>query len=118
MRSSTVCPFRPARSALAVLCYLVGFVALLLIVSRFYLLPAIAAMHDADPQRRKVLAAHAMLILALVLFVLLMGLLLTFRIGRFFRPRLQDRPKPTAYVDAWAESGRRLKTPDREQGAE
>ena len=106
---------RPARSFIAVLCYLLGFVILLLIVSHYYLLPAIAAAHNADPQRRKVLAAHATLILALFLFVLLVGLLLTFRIGRFFRPRSNKPAKPTTYVDAWAESGRRLKTPDREE---
>ena len=106
---------RSGRSPLAVLAYLLGFTAVLLIVSHFYLLPALAAAAHADPARRKLLAAHAMLILALVLFILLVGLLMTFRIGRFFRPRTHTREKPTTYIDAWKESGRRMKTPDRDE---
>jgi hypothetical protein len=106
---------RPGRSPLAVLAYLAGFAGLLVIVSHFYLIPALKAAHNADPARRKVLAADAMLILAVVLFVLLLGLLITFRIGRFFRPRPPTPAKPTAYVDAWKESGRRMQTPEREE---
>lgn len=100
-----------AHSAVAVVVYLAGFVAVLLIVSHFYLLPAIEATRGADPKQRELLAWHARLVLIVVLFVLLGGLMLTFRISRFFRPRPGPRPKPTQYVDAWEESGRRMKTP-------
>ena len=46
---------------------------------------------------------------------LFVGLLITFRVGRFFRPRQHTRNKPTQYVDAWQEAARRLKTPDRDE---
>jgi len=105
--------FRPARSPAAVMIYLAGFVALLLVVSRYYLMPALAAYSSADPQRRKVLAAHALLILSLFLLILFLGLLFTFRIGRFFTPRTTPRAKPTTYVDAWSESAKRLKLPEK-----
>ena len=50
--------------------------------------------------------------LIVVLFVLFAGLVLTFRLGRFLFPRQPTaRAKPTEYVDAWAEAGRRMKTP-------
>ena len=44
-------------------------------------------------------------------FVLFGGLLIAFRIGRFFIPRPVAGRKKTEYVDAWAESGRRMGTP-------
>jgi hypothetical protein len=106
---------RSGRSAAAVLIYLVGFATLLFFVSHYYLIPALQAMSTANPMERKLLSAHARLMLALVLFVLFSGLILTFRIGRFFRPRSTRRAAPTEYVDAWKESGRRLKMSDRDE---
>jgi predicted histidine transporter YuiF (NhaC family) len=106
---------RPARSIVAVLIYLVGFVILLVMVSHYYLVPAIEATRDATHLQRKALSAYATLVLMLVLFVLLIGLLLTFKIGRFFRPRPLQPRKPTRYVDAWEESGRRLKLPEKDE---
>jgi hypothetical protein len=99
----------PVRAALPVVLFLVGFAAVLVAVCRLYLLPALRAAASADPQQRRQLGATAWLVMAVVLFVLFAGLLLTFRVGRFFFPR----PAPpargrTEYVDAWAESGRRM----------
>ncbi len=125
---------RGGRSIIPLLVYLFSFVVLLIFVSRFYLFPAIEAAHatmkarptsaptsasrlaveKADKLRLDTLSAQATLVLAIVLFVLLAGLLLTFRIGRFFRVSPDSRPKPTRYVDAWEESGRRLKLPEDE----
>ena len=48
----------------------------------------------------------------LVLFILFVGLMMTFRIGRFFFPRSTPPPAKTQYVDAWAESGTRISVPD------
>ncbi|HZK81474.1 MAG TPA: hypothetical protein VFC46_10415 [Humisphaera sp.] len=106
---------RPARSITAVLIYLIGFVILLLVVSHYYLFPAIEATRGASHIQRQALSAYATLVLAIVLFILLVGLLLTFKIGRFFRPRQVPRAKPTKYVDAWEESGRRLKLPEKDE---
>ena len=100
------------RSGLAyvrALAYLLGFAALLASVSHYYLLPALEAAGQATPRERRLLSAHSLLILAILLVILLAGLILTFRIGRFFRPRQQNRQTPTRYPDAWAESARRVR---------
>ena len=103
------------RSVVPVLTFLILFVVLLLFVSRYYLFPALEAARGASEPQKRVLSASASLILALVLFVLLAMLLLIFRIGRFFRPADRTPVKPTRYVDAWEESGRRMKTPEKEE---
>jgi hypothetical protein len=105
------------RSLVAMLLYLIGFVAVLVVVCWRYLIPAVSAAASAierhDPRQKKELAATASLILVVVLFVLFAGLLLAFRMGRFFFPRPRPpRPKPTEYVDAWEESGRRMNVAD------
>ncbi len=114
MRRMSQSHLRPGRSPLAVLIYLAGFVILLVVISRLYLLRALPAYNAADPQQRKLMGLHALLILSLVLLILLIGLLFTFRIGRFFSPRTSSRPKPTKYVDAWSESAKRLKMPEKD----
>jgi hypothetical protein len=48
----------------------------------------------------------------LVLFILFAGLMITFRFGRFFFPRSTPPPSKTQYVDAWAESAKRVSIPD------
>lgn len=103
-----------ARAYVGVVIYLLVFAAVLALVSRLYLLPALAAAGEANPQERRQLAAHAWLVMAVVLFVLFAAMLLTVRIGRFFVPRPTVQRKKTEYVDAWAESGKRMKTPPAE----
>jgi len=104
---------RRGRTVIAVVIYLACFTGLLAAVSHYYLIPALKIVaHDATREQKKVMAASAWLIMFLVLFVSLMGLLMTFRIGRFFFPRKRDAAKPTQYVDAWKEAGKRMKVPD------
>ncbi len=94
-----------------------GFTALLVIVSYAYLFPAFEAAADATPEERKRLATYSLLLLAVVLFILFAGLILTFRLGRYFFPRgLGERRARTQYSDAWTESARRLQSrpPDKE----
>jgi len=55
------------------------------------------------------------MLLAIILFILIAGIILTFRFGRYFTPRLGEKAKPTEYVDAWAESGRRVSVPPRNE---
>jgi len=102
---------RAARTYVAVVVYLLCFTVLLIVISKMYLLPAMEASRNATPQEKRQLAAFARLMLAVVLFVLFGGLLIAFRIGRFFIPRPVAGRKKTEYVDAWAESGRRMGTP-------
>jgi hypothetical protein len=91
-----------------VVVYLLCFTVLLVVISKMYLLPALEASRGATPAEKRQLGAFARLILAVVLFVLFAGLLIAFRIGRFFLPRPAAPRSKTEYVDAWAESGRRV----------
>lgn len=113
-------PLRPisfSRSLVALALYLLGFAGVLAMVCWLYLFPAMRAAASAiehhDMQQKKTLAATALLMLFVVLFVLFAGLVLAFRMGRFFFPRpTPPRNKPTQYVDAWEESGRRMNAAD------
>jgi hypothetical protein len=103
--------FRSGRTTWAVLAFLLLFAILIVCVSEFYLLPALAVVKDANPAERLRLEAYSRLLLAIVLFILIVGLMLTFRIGRFFFPRARAPKVQTKYVDAWAEAGRRAEAP-------
>jgi hypothetical protein len=109
---------RSGRILWGTLAFMVGSAVLILVISRWYLLPALEAARNAAPAERRALAAHARLLLAVVLFIVIAGVLMTFRFGRFFLPRQRDGEprRPTQYVDAWTESARRMQTPpgDRE----
>jgi hypothetical protein len=94
----------------AALAFLLGFTIFLVFLSRYYLLPALDAVRHTNVPGRKELRAWSTLLLAIVLFILLVGLILTFRVGRFFLPRPPAKRVRTKYVDAWAESGKRLET--------
>ena len=95
----------------ATLAFLLGFAVLIYFISDWYLLPAFDAARNANAAEKKSLAAHAWLLLAVVLVILVCGILLTFRFGRFFLPGRRDPLRPTKYVDAWAESAKRMPTP-------
>ena len=104
--------FRAGRTPWAVVVFLVGFGILIALVSFYYLLPAMDVAADATPERRRRLAAYSSLLMALVLCMLFVGLMITFRFGRFFFPRSAPPPAKTKYVDAWAESGKRMSVPN------
>jgi len=104
---------RAGRTPWAVLLFLVGFATLIVFVSFYYLMPAMKAALSAGPSQRRHLAAHSSLLMALILLILFVGLLMTFRIGRFFFPRSSPPAAKTKYVDAWAESAKRISVPDR-----
>jgi hypothetical protein len=98
------------------LAFLLGFAVLIYLVSVWYLLPALDAARGADPVEKKTLAAHARLLLAVVLVVLVCGIVLTFRFGRFFLPRQREQRLRTQYPDAWAESAKRVQVPPDDPG--
>jgi 4-amino-4-deoxy-L-arabinose transferase-like glycosyltransferase len=93
--------------------FLCGAGILITGVAFYYLLPAMAAASDADDKGRKSLAAHSTLLLAVILVILLCMLVMTFRVGRWFLPRKTEPRTRTKYVDAWAESARRMETPEK-----
>ena len=103
---------RSGRSYWAILAFLIGFAILLVGVLAYYLEPAMDAAKGASPMQKRTLMAHSRLILTVVLFVLFAGLLLTFRVGRFFQPRKTPPRTHTPYVDAWAEAGKRMQPPE------
>ena len=106
---------RSGRVLIRAVIFLATFALVLLVVANLYLLPAFRAAHAANAAERRQLAAHATLVLAVVLFVLFAGLVLTFRVGRYFFPKPPvARPKPTEYVQPWAEAGRRRNPADDE----
>jgi hypothetical protein len=110
---------RPAGRVLwATLAFMAGFAILLAFVSRWYLIPAMQAAQDATGPEKQQIVAHSRLLLAVVLFILVAGILLTFRFGRYFIPRAGEKAKPTQYPDAWAESAKRVSVPPRDRDDE
>jgi uncharacterized BrkB/YihY/UPF0761 family membrane protein len=101
---------RRGRSVWPFVIFLGFFAILLTIVSRWYLLPALDAFNHADARGRKLLAVHALLVMSLVLFILVVSMILIFRVGRFFFPGPPRVKTITKYTDAWAEAGKRLET--------
>jgi hypothetical protein len=107
-------PSPPGPGYAGVLAFLLGFAVLIVFVSRYYLIPAMEAFIQASPGQRRILVAHSRLLLAIILMILLVGLILTFRVGRFFFPRARQHQKPTEYPDAYAEAARRIQVDDDE----
>lgn len=113
-------PRRPrfARTNLGVLLFLVAFTGFLVFLSSYYLIPAarasLAARQQGDKLGWHAISATSALLLSVLLLILVAGLILTFRIGRFFFPRKTEPRTRTKYVDVWAESGKRMATPPAE----
>jgi hypothetical protein len=105
---------RPGRILWPTLAFLAGFAVLLILVSHWYLIPALRASQTADPIQKRHLVAQSRLVLAILLFILIAGILLTFRFGRLLVPRVGEKHKPTQYSDAWAESAKRVSVPPRD----
>ena len=105
---------RAGRILWATLAFMAGFAILIAFISRWYLIPAMEAAQSATGPEKRQLVAHSRLLLAVVLIILVAGILLTFRFGRYFTPRAGEKAKPTEYPDAWAESARRVSVPPRE----
>jgi hypothetical protein len=95
------------RLSWSLLLFLLGFFALLVLITHQYLLPALQIIPNATTSEKRWLSVASALLLAVVLFVLGAGLVMIFRVGRFFS-RSSDARTTTKYVDAWAESGRRV----------
>jgi multidrug efflux pump subunit AcrB len=102
---------RAGRSHWSAVVFLFCFVLLLIAICYFYLFPALEAVKHATPEERARLRAWSALVQAVLLFILLAGVLLTVRIGRFFFPRSDTPRVRTKHVDAWAEAGKRMEAP-------
>src|SRR5688572_30840390 len=87
--------------------FLAFFALLLVFVSHYYLLPALSASQAATQPARDHLQAEAALVLTILLVILFAGLVLMFKVHRFFLPTPRAPRTQTKYVDAWAEAGKR-----------
>ena len=109
---------RPGRTQWAVLAFLIVFTAGLVALAYYYLLPAhrafLQARQQGDQHGVHAFSATSALMLAVVMLILVSGLLITFRIGRLFFSRNTPPRTKTQYVDAWAESAKRMETPPKE----
>jgi len=103
------------RTPWALIVYLLTFGVLVVIISHYYLIPAIRVAANATQREKQLLSANSLLLMAVILFILGVGLLLTFRVGRFFFPRQSEKRSQTRYIDAWAEAGKRLDAKDDEE---
>jgi lysylphosphatidylglycerol synthetase-like protein (DUF2156 family) len=102
---------RLRRSTWAMVAYLLGFAVLITIISRYYLIPAMQAANEATAGERRQLSAYSMLLMAIVLLIVVVGIILTFRISRFFFPRPAHPRATMKDIDAWSESARRMSPP-------
>lgn len=91
--------------------FLLAFIGLLSFVSFYYLLPAADAAANATPVQRRQLSAYSALLMAVILVILCCGLILTFKIGRYFIPKPSPRRQAFPDIDPWTESARRMPTP-------
>jgi hypothetical protein len=87
--------------------FLLFFAVLVVFMSNYYLIPAMSASQSATQPAREHLRAQAALLLTIMLVILLSGLVLTFKVHRFFLPRKWEPRSRTKYVDVWAEAGKR-----------
>jgi hypothetical protein len=99
------------RSYGAAVTFLFIFTILIIGVCYYFLFPAFEAAKGATPDERARLRAYSSLLLAIILIVLISGILLTVRIGRFFFPRPIVPRVRTKHVDIWAEAGKRMAAP-------
>jgi len=106
---------RAGRIYTGVIAYLLCFAALLLFLAHYSLPTVMRGAHSANPEVRLKSQAMAWLLLTVTLVYLLAGLILTFRISRFFFPRPTSPRVRTPHVDIWAEAGKRASAGDKTQ---
>ena len=111
---------RAARIHWSTFVFLIAFTILLVVVARYTLVPGLDAIsrEDTTPEEKRRLVAWFRLLLFVLLFILFAGIVLTFRFGRLFFPRPTEPRSKTQYIDAWAESGRRMQVPPEGSGDE
>ena len=111
---------RAGRIHWSVFAFLLVFTVLLVVITQYALLPGwhAATQPSLSLQEKRALSAWYRLLLMVVLFVLFAGVVLTFRFGRLFFPRTGGPRVKTQYVDAWAESAKRVRVPSEEEDEE
>jgi hypothetical protein len=111
VRAQLLPRLRSGRIRWSALVFLILFTIGAIWIAYYAMKPAAAVAHAASPDEKRRIVAWFRLLLAVLLFVLFAGLVLTFRFGRLFFPRTGGSRVKTQYVDAWAESARRVQVP-------
>ena len=95
------------------LVFLLVFTVFLIVITSYVLVPGLEAIQDPklSPEEKHSLQAWYRLLLFVLLFILFAGVVLTYRFGRLLFPRPTGPRTQTQYVDAWAESARRMQVP-------
>ena len=93
------------------LVFLLLFSIFVIVIAYYTVIPGMEAAKDASPQEKRTLVAWYRLLLFVLLFILFAGMVITFRFGRLFFPRAGSQRIKTEYVDAWAESAKRVEVP-------
>ena len=111
-------PLRKGSIRWSALAFLFVFSIVAVLIAYYTLIPGMEAAKNASPDEKRRLVAWYRLLLTVLLFILFAGLVLTVRFGRFFFPRPTPPRVKTPYVDAWAESAKRLDLPPQDQDEE
>lgn len=90
--------------------FLVCFLALVGLIANYWVMPMLRAVKDGTPADRQRAMLYGMLVLILLLSLLLIGLLASFRFSAWLF-RADSTHTPTKYIDIWEESGRRMVAP-------
>ena len=106
---------RRGRVRWSAIAFLVVFTIVALAIAYYAMRPVAQATRDATDTEKRHIVAWFRLLLAVLLFILFAGLAITFRFGRLFFPRAGSPRVKTQYVDAWAESAKRVRLPDDEE---
>ena len=111
---------RPGRATWSVLAFLAAYVLIVAAVAYYYLVPAMRAYFSAqqtnDTRGQRAISATSTVLMLVLLLILVSGLVVSLRVSRYFFPRKTTRTQ-TRYVDAWAESAKRMPTPPPEDEA-
>ena len=97
------------------LIFLIVFSIVAVVIAYYTVIPGLEAAKHASPQEKRSLVAWYRLLLMVLLFILFAGLVLTFRFGRLFIPKASTPRTQTKYVDAWAESAKRIEVPPEDE---
>jgi Na+/H+-dicarboxylate symporter len=104
-------PRRSGKVHWSALVFLVVFTIVAFVVAFYALKPGAMAAQTATETGKLHLVAWYRLLLTVLLFCLFVGIVIFLRIGRFFFPRPTAPRAETKYVDAWAESAKRVQVP-------
>jgi len=91
--------------------FLLGFLVATGVTAYFFLEPALRIANEGTAEDRRRVTAYGLLAISIMILILLVGLVMTMRMGKVGSLLAPKRSKPTVYPDAWAESAKRMEVP-------